>query len=473
MKTRFCPSPTGLVHLGNARTALFSVLLAKSQQGTFLLRIEDTDLERSQAKYAEAAMEDLQWLACNWQEGPNKDQGNGPYFQSERMAVYEYYYQALLEKNLAYPCFATEEELDMMRKLQRSAGQPPRYDGRYANLSLEEAKERVAAGEPYTIRLRVPDDMVIEFNDLIKGPQRFLGKDIGDFIIRRQNKMPTFMFCNAIDDSLMGVTHALRGEDHITNTPRQLLILRRLGLREPSYGHFSLIIKSDGGKLSKRAGDDSIQALRKAGYLSLALTNYMARLSHQYDSNELLNFEQLASQFDLNKFSRAPAKFDKAQLDFWQKQAVLALSNDELTQWLACCQDKVAEEKWLPFVALMQENIVFPVEAVEWANILFSTTPLANISEQAKEVLLQSHSDYFTTVLRAFEEHGKDVKAWLAELKLLGLKGKALFQPLRVALTGQLHGPELSQILALMPDDVVTIRFDEADKVRGTHASNL
>ncbi len=224
-KTRFCPSPTGLIHLGNARTALFNALLAMQYQGTFLLRIEDTDVQRSKKEYYHTLTEDLLWLGLEWQEGPEKDQGKGPYFQSERQQIYHHYYQELAQKNSAYPCFCTEEELALMRKVQRASGKPPRYAGTCFGLSQETITQKLALGLKPTLRFHVPNDCCIEFEDLVRGVQKFSGRDIGDFIIRRADGTSPFMFCNAIDDALMGVTHALRGEDHLTNTPRQLLIL--------------------------------------------------------------------------------------------------------------------------------------------------------------------------------------------------------------------------------------------------------
>ena len=448
MKTRFCPSPTGLMHIGNARTALFNALFAQHEQGDFLLRIEDTDIERSKPEFVDALKEDLTWLHCNWCDGVE--------VQSQRMDIYNKYYDVLLEKNLAYPCFATEEELKLMRKLQRAAGKPPRYDGRYAKLSKEEAQAKIDAGEPYTLRLRIPEDAVIEFTDLIKGSQKFLGKDIGDFIIRRQNGMPTFMFCNAIDDSLCGVTHALRGEDHLTNTPRQLLILQALELRAPEYGHFSLITKKAGDKLSKREGDQSIRGFRERGYLSTAIINYMSRLSHSYESNELMSFDQLSQNFSMQKFSKAPAKFDEDQLKHWQKLAVLALTQEELFAWLQVFQAQVPEQHWQGFCDLMQQNVVLFDEVRQWLQILF--TDQLQYSAEQQALLQQAGKEYFAAVLKSIDTHGLDVKQMIAVLKELGLKGKALFQPLRVVLTGQLHGPELGAIVALMDVEIVRQR---------------
>ena len=458
MKTRFCPSPTGRIHLGNARTALFNVLLARAKKGDFLLRIEDTDQARSSSEMSEALMNDLHWMHCEWQEGPGVEKENGPYWQSARNAVYEKYYAELLEKDLAYRCFATEEELAFMRKLQLAQGKPPRYDRRYANLKKEEIEKRVNSGESFCLRIRVPDDVVIEFVDLLHGSQRFLGKEIGDFIIRRRDDSPTFFFCNAIDDSLMGVTHALRGEDHLTNTPRQIFILRTLNLREPTYGHFSLVVGDEGGKLSKREGGTSIHDLRDLGYLPEAIANYLARLSHRYAREEYLTWDELAAGFSLDHFSKAPARFDIAQLNHWQKEAVKRLSFENCALWLNALQSEVPEKHWNDFCALIQANFIFPSEAAEWVKILFGETLVFN--DEAKAILSATPPEYFQEALLAFEKHGADAKAIIAHLKeTLTIQGKALFQPLRVALTAQLHGPELASILLLMPAQITKKRL--------------
>lgn len=267
VKTRFCPSPTGLIHLGNIRTALFSALYALNQGGTFLLRIEDTDAERSEERYSQQLQDDLRWLGLDWQEGPVHDKGLGPYFQSERQSLYDDYYERLIVGGFAYSCFCSEEELALTRKIQRSQGKPPRYPGTCRALSEDERAEKLAQGLKPTLRFAVPNEATVEFEDLVRGKQIYKTEDMGDFIIRRGNGTSPFMFCNAIDDALMQVTHAIRGEDHLTNTPRQILILQALGLPIPSYGHIALIVGPDGSPLSKRHGSKSAVELREEGYL--------------------------------------------------------------------------------------------------------------------------------------------------------------------------------------------------------------
>jgi glutamyl-tRNA synthetase len=277
-KTRFAPSPTGLIHIGNARTALFNALYA--HKSVFLLRIEDTDLERSKDTYIQQLKQDLKSLGLLWQQQEK---------QSDRFDIYAKYYQQLQQQDLAYPCFCTPEELALSRKLQRASGKAPRYAGTCTHLSEAETAAKLQKGLKPTLRFRVPRGQRVEFNDLVRGKQQFASYDLGDFIIRRADGTPAFFFCNAVDDALMEVTHVFRGEDHLTNTPRQILILQALNLPIPQYGHISLILGNDGLPLSKRNGSQNIQGLIKEGWLATALINYLARLGHTYTDDNLLS----------------------------------------------------------------------------------------------------------------------------------------------------------------------------------------
>lgn len=297
MKSRFCPSPTGHLHLGNTRTALFNALLAKNQSGHFLLRIEDTDESRSFDHYTQALLDDLHWLGLDWQEGPEVDGPHAPYWQSKRQSIYAEYYEKLIQRQLAYLCFCTDSELAIERKVQLASGQPPRYAGHCRNLTAAEIETKLEKGCLPTLRFCVPKNQTIEFNDLVRGIQRFNTDDIGDFIIRRADKTASFIFCNAIDDALMGVTHALRGDDHLTNTPRQLLVLQALDLPAPNYGHIALIVGHDGSPLSKRHGSQSLLELREEGFLPEAITNYLARLGHNYKQTHYLSLAELSAHF--------------------------------------------------------------------------------------------------------------------------------------------------------------------------------
>jgi len=333
-RTRFAPSPTGDVHVGNARTALYSALLAARDGGVFILRIEDTDAARSQRALEEGMQADLHWLGIHWQEGPDVGGPKAPYRQSERTQFYDEHLRKLADKGLVYPCFCTAMELEVSRKTQLSAGKPPRYAGTCAQLSTAEIEVRIAKGLKPALRFRVPEQGETVFIDLVRGRQVFAHQDIGDFIVRRADGSPAFFFSNAVDDALMGVTHVLRGEDHLANTPRQLLIMEALGLKAPQYAHLSLIVGQGGAPLSKREGGGSLKDLRAEGVLPEAMLNYLARLGHTYADNAFLDFATLARGFDVGHLGHSPAHFDHTQLEHWQGEAVRHADGQRLWDWM-------------------------------------------------------------------------------------------------------------------------------------------
>ncbi len=462
LKTRFCPSPTGLLHLGNIRTALFNVLLARGQHGVFLLRIEDTDKARSETRYADALQQDMHWLGLSWDEGPGCEKNAGPYFQSQRQAVYDTYYQRLEEQDKAYPCFCTEQQLALARKLQRAAGKPPRYSGVCRDLTAEQVAEKLSQGLKPTLRFRVPLEDETTFMDLVRGAQRFKNSDIGDFIIRRADGTPPFMYCNAIDDALMGVTHALRGEDHLTNTPRQIMILHALDLPIPQYGHIALIVGPDGSPLSKRHGSRSLEALREQGYLPIAVNNYLGRLGHHYVEEQLMTLSELADHFSLKALGTAPARFDANQLLYWQRQALISLSDADFWQWLGePVQQLIPTASRELFIQAIRPNITFPTEASHWANRLFSED--WDYDTEQQHILREVDPRFFSEITETIQSQGANLSAVTNALRdRLQLKGKALFQPLRVALTGELHGPELLQIFELLGPEQLQNRMHKA-----------
>jgi len=455
VKTRFSPSPTGMMHIGNARAALFSALYATQTKGVFLLRIEDTDVVRSEHKYTELLEDDLHWLGVYWQEGPGVGGPHQPYWQSQRHDIYDRYYEQLESQGLAYPCFCTDQELALNRKLQISRGQAPRYPGTCRALTKEEVAERIAKGSKPALRFRVPVKTAVDFVDLVKGQQHFNSDDIGDFIIRRAEGTASFMFCNAVDDSLMGITHVLRGDDHLANTPRQLMILQALNMRTPQYGHLSLIVGDDGAKLSKRHGSSNLHDLYDQGYLSLAVVNYLARLSHTYEQLNLMSFAELAANFKVERLSRAPARFDKNQLLHWQKEAVMVLGADAVLTWLGAeILEIVPADKQELFADVMKKNILFPHEAKKWAEIFFGQE--IQFTHEQVEILKAAGAEFFHAAKEAVQQHGTDIKKVLDELKTkLNISGKKLFMPIRLALTGEEHGPEMAPIAMLMGEKML------------------
>ncbi len=489
-KARFAPSPTGLLHLGNVRTALFNYLIARRERGVFLLRLEDTDAARGHEKFAQALQEDLTWLGLPWQEGPAAGGDHGPYAQSERSAIYQRYFEALQARGAAYPCFCSEHELEVARKTALAAGRPPRYSGRCRRLSAQEAQARLAAGTPATLRFHVADGEKVEFEDRVRGRQVYQTSDIGDFIIRRSDGTPAFFFSNAIDDALMQVTLVLRGEDHLTNTPRQILLLRALDLPVPEYAHIALVVGADGAPLSKRTGSRSVQELRSQGFLPLAINNYLARLGHTYDDNALLSMERLAADFALERLHKSPARFDEVQLVRWQKEAVAGASDADLWAWMvdrdyagARIEDLVPAGERMRFVQTVRDNVTLPIDAYVWAANLYAESGVYD--KHAREALREAGPSFFEAALRCLDGAG-DFKVYTKSVaEATGHKGKALFMPLRAALTGEISpaldrhphaafdwhaGPEMARVWELLAPARIRRRLEAAHAIAAEKA---
>ena len=465
IRTRFSPSPTGMIHLGNARAALFSALFAKLHKGVFIVRVEDTDLARSEERFVESLHEDLKWLGIEWQEGIDVGGKFGPYRQSQRQDIYQHYFDSLTAKNLVYPCFCSDQELLIARKLQLSRGQAPRYAGTCRKLTAAEIEERLQQDKKPAWRFIVPENTLIEFEDLIKGPQQFNTHDIGDFIIRRADATSPFLFCNAIDDAKMHVTHVIRGEDHVANTPRQIVLMRALDLTPPQYGHLSLIVGDDGAPLSKRHGSYGLHDLRTRGYLPIAIINYLARLGHACDIQTLANFDRLAMHFHLDKMSRSPARFDLTQLMYWQKNAIQALDADALRHWLGENVLSQVPEKSIPlFLQTVKTNIEFPHDALEWAkNFFHDQIPL---DAEVLQIIRDAGEQFFVEAQLAVDQCAIVLPKILQEMKQsLHVSGKKLFMPLRIALTGKIHGPELAAIAALLGKEKMKHRLGKAVRI--------
>jgi glutamyl-tRNA synthetase len=458
IKTRFCPSPTGLMHLGNYRTALLSWLLSKHNSGEFLLRIEDTDLERSQEIFSTQLQQDLLALDLQWDEGPQDGQKSGQYFQSSRTSIYDDIYQKFLAEGKAYPCFCSPEKLKSIRSQQLAAGQPPRYLGTCRSLQPKDVKDKLAAGMKASLRFVVPKNQHISFIDGIRGEQTFSSDDLGDFIIRKTNGTASFMFCNAVDDALMKVTHILRGEDHLTNTPRQILILQALGFKIPSYSHISIILGNDGSPLSKRNGSMSIQDLLVQGYTAGAINNYIARLGNNSytGQTDLLSLLELAQQFDIDKLSKSAAKFDCQHLNHWQKKDIINMSSQEFATWIyPYLLIDNTHQHYHDFIQLMHKNAYLPSHIQSWYNILFTPTQVIGAEHPA----IQDNT-FYNLCIELLEKHGK-WHDFLVHLKSRSeLKGKKMFHALRIALTGCIDGPELSVIFNLIDKEIKIERLN-------------
>lgn len=462
VRTRFAPSPTGALHLGNARTALFSWFHARGHGGSFVLRSEDTDAERSEARHLEAFLPALKWLGLDWDEGPDRGGPHGPYCQSERRDRYQVHLDRLLETDQAYPCFCTRAELAAARQRQVTAGEPPRYPGTCAGLDPQARAEQRAAGRSAVLRLRVPAQGDVEYEDLVHGHLRTALETIGDFVIAREDGTPVFLSANAIDDAEMGITHVFRGEDHLPNTPRQLLLLKALGLPAPAYGHLPLVLGEHGRPLAKREGGASLEALREAGYRPEAVVNHLARIGFTPGSDELLSVGELADRFDLIHVGRAAGRHDLHALNHWQKLAVDRLDDETAWSWLqAHCPEDAVElpVEGTAFTAAVRPNVRLPADAWRWAHKLFATE--AEPDEDALAEIRRAGGKFFEKAASIDSPAPtEDFRGWA---KAVGaateVRGKDLYRPLRAALTGALAGPELHAVVPLMPTELVYRRL--------------
>ena len=467
MRIRFAPSPTGHLHVGNARTALFNWLLARGQGGTFILRIEDTDAERSSAESERSILSDLRWMGLEWDEGPDVGGSHGPYRQSERFALYASHARELIEKRLAYYCFCSAEQLEAERKLALDEGRPPMYSGACRDIDPEESERRVAGGERAVVRFRVPDGGEVKFDDEVRGEVVFSMDVIGDFVLVRSDGRPAYNFAVVIDDALMHVTLVIRGEDHISNTPRQVLLYEAMGMEPPAFAHLSLVLGPDHAPLSKRHGATSVAEFRAKGYLPEALVNYLALIgwspvteAEQVEASlgganpELRPIDELARRFSLERVSHSAGVFDEAKLAWmnrhYMKQAAPERLAHECWSWLS-------DRGWVTartgdayqFIASLMPIVAGSVdrldEVADRVQFIFAW-------DAARAAGLVAADPNGRRVVEAFADEStgqplldKDVfRAVMGRVKdRTGLKGKALFHPVRVALTAAESGPEL------------------------------
>jgi glutamyl-tRNA synthetase/nondiscriminating glutamyl-tRNA synthetase len=469
MRVRFAPSPTGHLHVGNARTALFNWLLARGNGGTFILRIEDTDVERSTQDSEAAILRDLGWLGLNWDEGPDVGGSRGPYRQSERLNLYASYAKELLNTGHAYYCFCSIAQLDADRQSALAEGRPARYAGTCRRLTRDQADARIAAGERPAIRFRVPEDRDVVFEDVVRGEVRFQTDVIGDPVIVRADSHPAYNFAVVIDDALMEVTHVVRGEDHISNTPRQILLYEALGFTPPAFAHLALVMGPDHSPLSKRHGATSVAEFRAKGYLPEALVNYLALIGWSPrgsahgrsadDNAELLPIDELARRFSLEGVGHSAGVFDEEKLA-WVNRHYLKTADPIRIAELAVTYFNDAGVRMSPgsrgleFLASAMPMATGSVDRLDQvpARLAFvfdydaeaalrDTRIAGEMRDAAAQAVVRALADELATAPRLDRERFRT--AANAVKARTGQKGKALFHPIRVALTGRAEGPEL------------------------------
>lgn len=489
VRVRFAPSPTGHLHLGNARTALYNWLFARSKGGKLILRLEDTDALRSSEESAVSVIEDLRWLGLDWDEGPERGGDFGPYRQTERYSIYHEYLQRLVSEGRAYPCYCSKEKLDAGREAARAAGATWVYPGTCRNLSSEERKVREATGEKPSYRLKTESKTVV-FEDAVRGTVSVHTRQFGDWILARPDGSPTYNFAVVIDDSLMGITHVVRGEDHLSNTPKQILLYEALGFDAPVFAHISMILGPDGSKLSKRHGDVSLDALREKGFLPQAVINGLALMGWSApDGREVLEPGEIVSDFSLARVHKAAAVFDETKFRYLNREHLKKLDGEALAlvlqPWLVGAGLIPAGPSpeitsWLGEVGLLiRERMELLSEAAAACEPLFVFDPEGMDADTREAVRDPEAKRVIEAFLAKARETDLSVPGAYREAVLAikdeeKVKGKALFHPIRVALTASESGPDLERLVPLLERgsrlDLPVPVLSPADRVRSVLA---
>lgn len=478
VRVRFAPSPTGHLHIGGARSALFSYLYTRKNKGKFIIRFEDTDQLRNVENAEERLLNDLAWLGIDWDESVDVGGPYGPYRCSDRMDIYLKYAEKLLESGDAYKCYCTSDELEAEREAQVAAGTTPMYSGKCRKLKPEQCQQLEGEGRLANIRFAVVADQVVVVNDLVRGRVEFETKGIGDFVIMRPNKMPTYNFAVTVDDHLMEISHVIRGEEHLTNTPRQQLIYRAFGWDEPDFAHLSLILNQDRHKMSKRDGQiiQFVDQYKELGFLPEAVLNFLALFGWSPEGEEeIFTKEELIEQFSLERVSKSPAVFDVHKL-YWMNNHYIKESS--LTEIVALCspflveagliaQELNEEEKtWLELlVALYKDQLNYGQEIIELTELFFVEE--IHYDEEEKSLLAEALDEqvletFYEKQLALKDYSPEGIKTVLAEVQTeTGVKGKKLFMPVRVAVTGQMQGPDLPTTISLLGQEKVSSRLKQ------------
>ncbi|WP_186137887.1 glutamate--tRNA ligase [Burkholderia gladioli] len=460
VRTRFAPSPTGFIHLGNIRSALYPWAFARSTQGAFVLRIEDTDLERSSEASVDAILEGMKWLDLDFDEGP--------FYQMQRMDRYREVLAQMLEKGLVYPCYMSTEELDALRERQREAGEKPRYDGTWRPEPGKVLPEPPAGVQP-VLRFRNPLTGSVVWDDAVKGRIEISNEELDDLVIARPDGTPTYNFCVVVDDLDMQITHVIRGDDHVNNTPRQINILRALGGEVPVYAHLPTVLNEQGEKMSKRHGAMSVMGYRDAGYLPEAVLNYLARLGWSHGDAEIFSREQFVSWFDLEHLGKSPAQYDHNKLNWLNNHYIKEADNARLAELakpffaaLGIDEATLASGADLPgVIGLMKDRASTVKEIVDGA-AMFYRVPAPDAEELAQRVTdavkpaLAGLAEALKTAEWSKEGIAAALKATLAEH---GLKMPQLAMPVRLLVVGTTHTPSLDAVLALLDRNVVISRL--------------
>lgn len=484
VRVRFAPSPTGKLHIGGARTAIYNWAFARANGGTFILRIDDTDPTRSTDENTQIILRAMRWLGLDWDEGPEVGGDFGPYAQTERLDIYKEAAQKLWDAGRAYPCFCTTEQLAADRAAAQARKDPFQgYQRRCRDLSREEAQARIDAGEPYVLRIKVPADRGdVVIHDAVHGDVVFDAKELDDFVIFRSDGTPTYNFATVVDDAMMGITHVIRGDDHLSNTPRQVMVYEALEAPVPTFAHISMILGADGKKLSKRHGATSVEEYRDAGYLSDAFVNYLALLGWSLDGETtVIPRDVLASQFSLERISKNPATFDPKKLDWMNAEYINAMSDADFADQIMLPElhkagliddGFEADETWVDaLAAIVKPRTKMPADAVGVAAPVFATAQTLEYDEKsvAKGLAKEGMGAVLDAARAALE--AVSANAWTPEAidgaleplpEALDAKKRIVFQAVRVAVCGNMVSPPLGETMSLIGKDDCLARIDRA-----------
>ena len=484
VRVRFAPSPTGKLHIGGARTAIYNWAFARANGGTFILRIDDTDPTRSTDENTQIILRAMRWLGLDWDEGPEAGGDFGPYAQTERLDIYKEAAQKLWDAGRAYPCFCTTEQLAADRAAAQARKDPFQgYQRRCRDLSRDEAQARIDAGEPYVLRIKVPADRGdVVIHDAVHGDVVFDAKELDDFVIFRSDGTPTYNFATVVDDAMMGITHVIRGDDHLSNTPRQVMVYEALEAPVPTFAHISMILGADGKKLSKRHGATSVEEYRDAGYLSDAFVNYLALLGWSLDGETtVIPRDVLASQFSLERISKNPATFDPKKLDWMNAEYINAMSDADFADQIMLPElhevgliddGFEADEAWIDaLAAIVKPRTKMPADAVGVAAPVFATAQTLEYDEKsvAKGLAKEGMGAVLDAARAALE--AVSANAWTPETidgaleplpEALDAKKRIVFQAVRVAVCGNMVSPPLGETMALIGKDDCLARIDRA-----------
>lgn len=484
VRVRFAPSPTGKLHIGGARTAIYNWAFARANGGTFILRIDDTDPTRSTDENTQIILRAMRWLGLDWDEGPEVGGDFGPYAQTERLDMYKEAARKLWDAGRAYPCFCTTEQLAADRAAAQARKDPFQgYQRRCRDLSRDEAQARIDAGEPYVLRIKVPADRGdVVIHDAVHGDVVFDAKELDDFVIFRSDGTPTYNFATVVDDAMMGITHVIRGDDHLSNTPRQVMVYEALEAPVPTFAHISMILGADGKKLSKRHGATSVEEYRDAGYLSDAFVNYLALLGWSLDGETtVIPRDVLASQFSLERISKNPATFDPKKLDWMNAEYINAMSDADFADQIMLPElheagliddGFEADEAWIDaLAAIVKPRTKMPADAVGVAAPVFATAQTLEYDEKsvAKGLAKEDMGAVLDAARAALE--AVSANAWTPETidgaleplpEALDAKKRIVFQAVRVAVCGNMVSPPLGETMALIGKDDCLARIDRA-----------